>query len=161
MSRNSIFTGAVCALVLFTCGQANAQGVRLKQWLRGEPGLFAPDYVTPSEDIPGYVTGGPSSAPSSRHGKLIFAAATVDQRCQQDGSPRVSVLASPRAVRVKVDLGGFVATGIDGGSAYCLGRPVRGTRVFYVGRQAHGEQIVLRVAYPHKGLTYDHVITVP
>jgi hypothetical protein len=91
---------------------------------------------------------------------MIFAAASVDQRCQQDGSPQVDILSAPRAGRIEVDLGRFVATGLDGGAADCLGRPVRGTRVFYRGRAAAGDQVVLRVAYPTRGVTYQHVIPV-
>ncbi len=161
MIWNTSRAGMACACFLLMCGDASAQGFYPGEWWQGRSGLFSREYLSTFEDVPGYVTGGPSSAPSSRQGKLIFAAATVDQRCQQDGSPRVSVLASLRAGRVAVDIGSFVATGIDGGSTVCLGRPVRGTRVFYVGRPARGERIVLRVAYPTKGLTYDHVITVP
>ena len=161
MSRKLARAGAVCAFFLMACGGAGAQGFYPGPWWHGHSGLFSRDYVTPSEDLPGYLTGSPSNASSARGGKLVFAAAAVDQRCQQDGSPRVRVLASPRVGRISVDLGGFVATGVDGGSAYCLGRMVRGARVFYVGRPARGERLVLRVSYPHKGLTYDHVITVP
>jgi hypothetical protein len=51
----------------------------------------------------------------------------------------------------------FIAVNNDGGSKRCIGRTVRGTRVFYRGR---ADQVVLRVAYPTKGLIYDHVIAV-
>jgi hypothetical protein len=161
MNGNIARAGAVCAFFLLACGDAGAQGFYPRGWWHGHSGLFSRDYVTPSEELPGYLTGGPSSAPSARRGKFVFAAATVDQRCQQDGAPQVRVLASPRAGRISVDLGGFVATGVDGGSAYCLGRMVRGMRVFHVGRSVRGERLVLRVSYPHKGLTYDHVIRLP
>ena len=161
MSRNMAGAGAVCTFLLLAGGDAGAQGFYPGPWWHGHSGLFSRDYVTPSEEMPGYLTGGPSRASSARGGKFVFAAAAVDQRCQQDGSPRVRVLASPRAGRVAVDLGGFIATGVDGGSAYCLGRTVRGTRVFYSGRSGRGERLVLRVSYPHKGFTYDHVIIVP
>ena len=59
--------------------------------------------------------------------------------------------------RIATDIGSFVAVCNDGGSRRCLGRTVRGTRVYYRGR---GNRVVLRVAYPTKGLTYDHVISV-
>jgi hypothetical protein len=124
-------------------------------------GLFAPDYITPSLEDPGYMIGGPRSAPSSRGGRLVFAAATVDARCQQDGSPQVQVLAPPRAGRIAVDLGWFRATGTDAGSTYCLGYAVRGTRVYYVGRPPRGgDSFSIRVVYPTRGLTYDHTIAV-
>ena len=161
MSWNMSRAGMACVCYLLVCGDASAQGFYPGDWWQGRSGLFSRDYLSTAEDLPGYVTGGPASTRSSHHGKLIFAAATVDQRCQQNGSPRVSVLASPRAGRIAVDIGRFVATGIDGGSTICLRQSVRGTRVFYVGRPLRGDRIVLRVAYPTKGLTYDHVITVP
>ena len=161
MGRNVILAATVCVLFIIACADAGAQGFYPREWWHGHSGLFARDYITPSEELPGYLTGGSSSAASSRSGRLVFAAAAVDQRCQQDGSPRVSVIKPPRTGRISVDLGTFVATGMDGGSDYCLGRRVRGTRVYYAGRLARGERIVLRVVYPTKGLTYDHVITTP
>ena len=124
-------------------------------------GLFAPDYITPSLEDPGYMTGGPRSAPASRGGRLVFAAATVDARCQQDGSPQVQVLAPPRGGRIAMDLGWFRATGTDAGSTYCLGYKVRGTRIYYVGRPPRGgDSFSIRVVYPTRGLTYDHTIAV-
>jgi hypothetical protein len=141
-----------CQLLL---APAYAQEFRLIPWLQGEPGLFSPHYVTPSEDQPGFLTGG-------GRGGLVFAAATVDQRCQQEEAPRITVLRAPRAGRLSVDIGSFVATGIDAGSTYCLGRRVAGTRVFWSGRGGRGQSIVLRVAYPARGTPYgvtqDHVI---
>jgi hypothetical protein len=124
-------------------------------------GLFSPDYVTPSWREPGYMTGDARSAPPVRGRQLVFAAATVDALCQQDGSPLVQLLAPPRGGRIAVDLGWFVATGIDAGSTYCLGARVRGTRLYYVGRSPRGgDRLVLRVIYPNRGLTYDHDIAV-
>lgn len=159
MSRTGILAIAACAFILFAGFEASAQGFYPREWRHGNSGLFARDYVTPSEDLPGYLTGSAAKVRGTR-GRLVFAAAAVDQRCQQDGSPRISILSAPRGSRVGFDIGSFTATGVDGGSSYCLGRRVRGTRVFYIGRPGSGERIVLRVAYPHKGLLYDHVISV-
>jgi hypothetical protein len=70
------------------------------------------------------------------------------------------VLQVPRGGRVTTDIGQFVAARNDGGSTRCIGRTVRGTRVFYQGGASSGDRVVLRVAYPTKGLIYDHVISV-
>jgi hypothetical protein len=146
---------ALACLVLLA--PASAQELRLKQWLSGEPGLFSSDYVTPSENRPGFVVGG-----GRGRGGPLFAAATVDMRCQQDEAPRITVLQGPRAGRLFVDIGPFVATGTDAGYAICVGRRVRGARVFYSGRAARGESVVLRVYYPPRGtpygVTHDHKI---
>ncbi len=146
---------AVVAL-LAAATSAQAQGFYPYDWWWGRSGLFSRDYITPSFDEPGYLYGDSRSARSTRAGKFIFAAATVDYNCQQDGSPRVTVLDSSGG-RVATDVGSFVAVANDGGSKRCLGRTVRGTRVYYSGR---GNRVVLRVAYPTKGLIYDHVISV-
>jgi hypothetical protein len=149
-------TAAVAILMLGTA-VAGAQGFYPREWWQGRSGLFAPDYITPYVDEPGYLIGDSRSARPTRAGKLIFAAATVDDNCQQDGSPRITVLDAPRGARISSDLGHFIAVNNDGGSKRCIGRTVRGTRVFYRGR---ADQVVLRVAYPTKGLIYDHVIAV-
>jgi hypothetical protein len=154
MIRN--LTAAVAILMLGTA-VAGAQGFYPREWWQGRSGLFAPDYITPYVDEPGYLIGDSRSARPTRAGKLIFAAATVDDNCQQDGSPRITVLDAPRGARISSDLGRFIAVNNDGGSKRCIGRTVRGTRVFYRGR---ADQVVLRVAYPTKGLIYDQVIAV-
>jgi hypothetical protein len=147
----------VAAIVLLaTIASASAQGFYPYDWWWGRSGLFSRDYITPSFDEPGYLYGNSRSARSTRAGKLIFAAATVDYNCQQDGSPRITVLDASGG-RISTDIGSFVAVANDGGSKRCIGRTVRGTRVYYSGR---GNRIALRVAYPTKGLTYDHVISV-
>ena len=145
---------AVVAL-LAAVTSVQAQGFYPYDWWWGRSGLFSRDYITPSFDEPGYLYGNSRSARSTRAGKLIFAAATVDYNCQQDGSPRITVLDA--SGRISTDIGSFVAVANDGGSKRCIGRTVRGTRVYYSGR---GSRVVLRVAYPTKGLTYDHVISV-
>ena len=146
---------AVVAL-LAAVTSAFAQGFYPYDWWWGRSGLFSRDYITPSFDEPGYLYGDSRSARSTRAGKLIFAAATVDYNCQQDGSPRITVLDSSGG-RISTDIGSFVAVANDGGSKRCIGRTVRGTRVYHSGR---GGRVVLRVAYPTRGLTYDHVISV-
>jgi len=160
MNRKTSLAGAACALFLMGTTAADAQGFYPREWWWGRSGLFAPDYITPYADEPGYLTGGDSGGRPSRAGRLVFAAASVDQRCQQDGSPTITVLDAPRGGRLASDIGTFVASRNDGGSKFCIGRPVRGTRIFYQGRANGGDRIVVRVAYPTKGLTYDHVIAV-
>ncbi|MCC6948201.1 MAG: hypothetical protein IT539_10590 [Bradyrhizobiaceae bacterium] len=154
MIRNPI--AVAIALLVLGSAAADAQRLYPREWFWGRSGLFAPDYITPTLDEPGYLTGDSRSARSTRAGKLVFAAASVDDYCQQDGSPRITVLDAPRGARISTDIGSFVAVRNDGGSKRCIGRTVRGTRVYYQGRK---DRIVLRVAYPTKGLTYDHVIT--
>ena len=150
-----IRTALAASILLFAAAPASAQLLDFNR------GLFAPGYITPSTDEPGYMTGGPRSAPGSRGGRLVFAAATVDARCQQDGSPQVQVLSPPRGGRIAMDLGWFRATGTDAGSTYCLGYQVRGTRIYYVGRPPRGgDSFSIRVVYPTRGLTYDHTIAV-
>jgi hypothetical protein len=153
MSRILIATLAC----LVTISPAPAQELRLKQWLSGEPGLLSPEYVTPSENRPGFLVGG-----GRGRGAPVFAAATVDMLCQQEEVPRITVLHGPRAGRLFVDIGPFIATGTDAGYAICVGRRVRGARVFYQGRRSRGDSVVLRVFYPPRGTPYgvtqDHVI---
>ena len=153
MSR-ILIAALACLVSLVPVG---AQEFRLKQWLQGEPGLFSPDYVTPSESRPGFLVGG-----GRGRGSPVFAAASVDMLCQQEEVPRITVLQGPRAGRLFVDIGPFIATGTDAGYAICVGRRVRGARVFYQGRRPRGETVVLRVYYPPRGtpygVTHDHVI---
>jgi hypothetical protein len=160
MRQKFILTIMVLALLDMSAAGADAQAFYPRDWWQFRSGLFAPDYLTPSYDEPGYLTGNASSGRASRNGRLLFAAASVDQRCQQDGSPSVTVLQAPRGGRVTTDIGQFVAARNDGGSTRCIGRTVRGTRVFYQGSAASGDRVVLRVAYPTKGLIYDHVVSV-
>jgi len=157
MFRKNSTLAAAGALFILGSAAADAQGFYPREWWQGRSGLFAPDYITPSFDEPGYLYGGGRGAKAGRAGRLIFAAATVDDYCQQDGSPRVAILEASPGARISTDIGSFVAVGNDGGSKKCIGRTVRGTRVYYRGR---AERIVLRVAYPTKGLTYDHAIAV-
>jgi hypothetical protein len=153
-----IFVAA--ALLLLIGASADAQGFYPRDWAYGRSGLFARDYITPYYYEPGYLYGNASSARSTKAGNFDFAAASVDEYCQQDGSPSVTVLEAPQGSRIATDLGTFVAVQNDGGSKRCLGQTVRGTRIFYRGRSGRGDRIVLRVAYPTRGLIYDHVIAV-
>lgn len=148
---------AALAILLAGAAAAEAQGFYPRDWYWGRSGLFSRDYVTPSFDEPGYLYGKASSGRSSSAGKFLFGAATVDEYCQQDGSPVISILEAPAGARIATNIGSFQAAANDGGSKRCLGWVVRGTRVYYRGR---GGRVVLRVAYPNKWLTYDHVIAV-
>lgn len=159
MQRTFALAGGAFAFLLFAFNVANAQGFYPNEWWGGGSGLFSRGYVTPDEDTPGYLTGG-----GRGNRNIVFAAATVDSRCQMEEAPRIAVL-SPNAGRVTISLGSFVATGNDAGSTYCMGRKVRGTIVSYAGKPARGERIVLRVLYPAVsdrpgGRTYDHQVVV-
>lgn len=156
MYRTRLVFAAAGLLLAFTIESANAWGFYPREWWQGRSGLFAPDYITPTFHDPGYLYSYGRGARASRTGKLIFAAATVDDYCQQDGSPRITILQAPPGAQIATDIGTFTATAIDGGSAKCVGRPVRGTRVYLKGR---GGQTVLRVSYPTRNLTYDHIIS--
>jgi hypothetical protein len=150
---------SLVALLLFSAA-ADAQGFYPREWWQGRSGLFAPDYITPTLDEPGYLVGDVSRARPTRDGRVVFAAASVDDYCQQDGSPSIRILEAPQGARITTRIGSFVAVRNDGGSRRCLGRTVRGTQVYYRGRANRGDRIVLRVAYPTRGLTYDHVVHV-
>src|SRR6202521_370344 len=108
MSR-ILLAALACLISLIPAG---AQDFRLKQWLQGEPGLFSPDYGTPSENRPGFVIGGGGSRRAP-----VFAAANVDMLCQQDEAPRITVLHAPRAGRLFVDIASFFAPRPRAGSA--------------------------------------------
>lgn len=136
---------------------AAAQGFYPHDWAWGRSGLFYRDYITPSYREPGYLYGDASSARSTSAGKLLFAASTVDAYCQFDGSPAIVVLEAPKGSRIATDIGAFRAIANDAGSTRCIGQTVRGARVYYRGRRG---RVVLRVSYPNKWLTYDHVIAV-
>src|SRR3970282_1753089 len=114
-AMNPIRAALAASLLLLLGAPAGAQIFDVNR------GLFAPAYITPSLHAPDYGTGGPRSAPASRRGRLVFAAATVDARCQQDGSPQVQVLAPPRGGRIAVDLGWVRGDGHDAGAPYFLG----------------------------------------
>ena len=126
----------------------------------GFGGMIYPDYVSPDNGAKhpaqlAYLTGG-------GEGNLVFAAATVDRLCQMEQAPEITVLDPPEGGRLSFDLGHFTATRPDGGSHYCLGRQVEGWRVTYRGRPPRGgTSATLRVAYPHKGLSYTHVVAIP
>lgn len=160
MIRKILAAATLSMLFALASVPADAQGYYPRDWAYGRSGLFARDYISPSFERPGYLFGNSSSARSTRAGKFLFAAASVDERCQQDGSPQVTVLEAPQGSRIATDIGHFVAAHNDGGSTWCIGKPVRGTRIFYRGSSGRGDRIVLRVAYPTKGLIYDHVIAV-
>lgn len=141
----------IAAALLFAAAPASAQpGFFPNDWLAGRSGLFNRQYIVPPNDVldvasdGGWLTGG-------RKGKLVFAAATVDSYCQQEQVPDIEIVERPRSGRVSVNIGGFRSTGVAGGSSFCLGRSVRGARVFYSGRGRPGDRIVLRVRYPNYG----------
>lgn len=126
----------------------------LKDRVFGPGGAVFPNYVTPSESSIAYVTGtGPG---------IVFGAATVDFLCQAEQRPVITLLKPPASGKVQVQPGTFVARATDAGSTFCLGYPVSGAVVRYVGRPPRGgTQFVIRVTYPHLGAWYDHVVTVP
>ncbi len=127
----------------------------LQDRIFGSGGLFSPNYVTPYEYGHGYViTSGIGSKGA------IFAAANVDMRCQQLEVPTITVLSAPPGGRVAIQYGTFVPTNIDGGSTFCLGQPVRGMVVRYLGRPRGPQTVSLRVTYPPMGAWYDHVVQV-
>jgi hypothetical protein len=159
MYRVVALLSGIFAFLLLANNASTAQGFYPREWWRGDSGLFSRDYVTPDERTFGYVTGG-----GRGNGKIVFAAATVDARCQMEEAPRIAIL-SPNASRVTITLGDFIATGNDSGSTYCRGRKVRGTIVSYVGKPARGERIDLRVLYPAvsdrpAGRSYDHQVVI-
>lgn len=126
----------------------------LRDRIFGPGGAVFPNYVTPSEPWIAYVTG-------SGQG-IAFGAATVDFICQAEQRPVITVIQPPAKGKVVVSPGTFVASRTDGGSTFCLGRPVSGAVVRYVGRPPKGgTQFAVRVTYPHLGAWYDHVVQVP
>lgn len=162
----SVRTLFAAAILMVAAAPASAQpGFFPGDWLAGRSGLFNRHFIVPPDDVMetastgGWLTGG-------RKGKLVFAAATVDSYCQQEQVPDIDIIERPRTGRVSVNLGGFRSTGVAGGSTYCLGRAVRGVRVFYSGSARAGERIVLRVRYPaygatsYRGFVQDYVIPV-
>lgn len=126
----------------------------------GFGGMIYPDYVSPDAGNKhpaqlAYLTGG-------GQGNLVFAAATVDALCQMEQAPEITVLDPPEGGRLDLELGYFVATRPDGGSHRCLGRQVEGWRVTYKGRAPRGgTTATIRVAYPHVGRSYTHVVAIP
>lgn len=141
----------------------------LRDRIFGSGGAFFPNYSMPSEYGLSYMTAsGASLAPvgptkaAAKNGRPIFAAATVDFICQAEQRPQITVLSAPAGGKVVVTPAQFVATGTDAGSTYCLGRPVSGAVVRYIGRPPRGgTTVALRVTYPHLGAWYDHVVQVP
>lgn len=126
----------------------------LRDRVFGPGGAIFPNYVTPSESTIAYVTGA--------GGGIAFGAATVDFLCQQEQRPVITVVRPPASGKVQIQPGQFVARGTDAGSTFCLGYPVNGTVVRYVGRAPKGgTQFTIRVTYPHLGAWYDHVVQVP
>lgn len=153
------------AAILLSAGSSAAlaqsppsfQEYPLRDRIFGPGGAVFPNYVTPS--IPGIAyligsSGGPKGT--------IFGTATADMNCQASQWPTVKVVSAPPTGKVVVQPGTFVASGTDAGSTYCLGRPVSGLVVRYVGRPPKGgARIALRVTYPPLGAWYDHVVNVP
>ncbi|GGF72182.1 hypothetical protein GCM10007301_34960 [Azorhizobium oxalatiphilum] len=139
----------------------------LRDRLFGSGGAFFPNYSMPSEYGLGFViASGPSLnggvvKGSARAGLPVFATGTVDFNCQAEERPKITVLSAPAGGKVVVTPGMFVAAGTDAGSTKCLGQPVSGAVVRYVGRAPQGGTIALRVTYPHLGAWYDHVVPVP
>lgn len=131
----------------------------LLQRIFGGGGAIFPNYVDPGDgrrqSWTGFVTGG-------GEGRMIFAAGTVDRLCQDGEVPRITPLDPlPPGVKLSFDLGPFIATGSDGRGNLCIGRQVRGTRVFSAGRPPHaGATVRLRVAYP-RAASRTHVVTIP
>jgi len=125
----------------------------------GFGGAIFPGYVDPGngrrQSWTGFVTGGGA-------GSMVFAAGTVDRLCQDGEVPRITPLDPlPPGVKLSFDIGPFVATGSDGRGNLCIGRQVRGTRVFSAGRPPHaGATVRLRVAYP-RAASRTHVVTIP
>jgi hypothetical protein len=133
----------------------------------GPGGLFHPAYVTPTDHVrltppttEGHVRTATGRAVAGRGATVVFAAGTVDGRCQSDGVATLKVLSGP-AGRLALDLGAFTAAANDAGSTFCLGRQALGARLVYRGMPpAGGDRIVVRVVYPQTGLTFDHVVEV-
>ncbi|OYX86477.1 MAG: hypothetical protein B7Y75_03205 [Azorhizobium sp. 35-67-5] len=141
----------------------------LRERIFGSGGALFPNYSMPSEYGISYMissgaalaSGGPAKS-AAKSGRPIFAAATVDFICQAEQRPQITVLSAPAGGKVVVTPAQFVATGTDAGSTYCLGRPVSGAVVRYIGRPPRGgTTVALRVTYPHLGAWYDHVVQVP
>lgn len=167
--RNALSALALVASVLPALAGADGlptlESYPLRDRLFGPGGALFPNYSMPSEYGIAYMTasgaalasGGPAKA-----GRPIFAAATVDFICQAEQRPQITILSAPAGGKVVVAPAQFVATGTDAGSTYCLGRPVSGAVVRYIGRAPRGgTTVALRVTYPHLGAWYDHVVQVP
>ncbi len=146
-------------------GLPTLESYPLRDRILGPGGAFFPNYSMPSEDRIAYMTsiGAPlTAAGPAKAGRPIFAAATVDFICQAEQRPKITVLSAPAGSKVVVTPGQFVATATDAGSTFCLGRPVSGAVVSFVGRPPRGgATVALRVSYPHLGAWYDHVVQVP
>lgn len=156
----------LCAAFLLSLGAASGalaqswtsfQEYPLSERIFGPGGAIFPNYVTPTESSIAYLTGGAGGPKGT-----AFGAATVDFLCQTEQRPKITVLSAPARGKVVVSPGTFIASATDAGSTFCLGRPVSGAVVRYVGRPPKGgARIALRVTYPHLGAWYDHVVEVP
>ncbi|GLK73834.1 hypothetical protein KHC23_00310 [Ancylobacter dichloromethanicus] len=125
----------------------------------GFGGAIFPGYVSPSGgrndyERRGFLTGG-------GNGPVLFAAGSADSLCQMTQAPQVKVLSAPPGVKLHFTIGKFIATGVDGGSHRCLGKPVGGVLVTYKGRAPAGATATLRVSYPFKRISYTHVVSFP
>lgn len=126
----------------------------------GSGGAIFPGYVSPIDNRArgsiSHVTGGGDGSP------LVFAAGSVDSRCQMTQAPTISVVTPPQGVTLNINLGSFTARAIDAGSTFCIGRRVGGMRVTYSGRPPRGGTTArLRVSYPPSVRSYTHVINIP
>lgn len=126
----------------------------------GPGGAIFPGYVSPIDNRArgsiSHVTGGGDGSP------LVFAAGSVDSRCQMAQAPTIRIVSPPQGVTLNINLGSFTARAIDAGTTYCIGRRVGGMRVTYSGRPPRGgTTATLRVSYPPSVRSYTHVINIP
>lgn len=154
----TLLFAAALSLGATTAGFAQSppsfQEYPLRDRILGPGGAVFPNYVTPSESRIAYLTG-------TGRG-ILFGAATVDFLCQAEQRPVITLLSPPASGKVVITPGTFMASRTDAGSTFCLGQPVSGAVVKYVGRPPKaGTQFALRVTYPHLGAWYDHVVQVP
>jgi len=138
-------------------GLPTLQEYPLQNRIFGPGGAITPDYVMPPETRIAYMVGtdgGPKGT--------VFGAASVDFMCQQEERPQIKILSAPAHAKVTVSPGTFRASGTDAGSTFCLGRPVNGAVVRYIGSPPRaGGTVTVRVTYPHLGAWYDHVVALP
>lgn len=126
----------------------------------GSGGAIFPGYVPPIDNRArgsiSHVTGGGDGSP------LVFAAGSVDSRCQMAQAPTIRVMTPPQGVTLNINLGSFTARAIDAGTTYCVGRRVGGMRVTWSGKPPRGgTTATLRVSYPPSVRSYTHVINIP
>ncbi|MFT0859364.1 hypothetical protein [Ancylobacter sp. G4_0304] len=125
----------------------------------GTGGAVFPGYVSPPTNNrrgnTSYMTGGGV-------GRLVFAAGSVDRLCQWGQVPTLQVLSPPPGASFTTDIGNFTATGINAGTTQCVGRHVRGARLFYAGQgAAAGTSIRVRISYPPPGRSYTQTVVIP